>query len=149
MGSSAERAVAGVVLAIGLGSFAALVWTAREAASFERPLDIGDGVVLGVLAAFGAFCTWIGWRLYRDAPAPRPAQPESPAPSAPRRVRLSQGCAAMGVLLLIASVLVPAEWHPVLLLFAGLALLAVSHALTPCVERLEQLRKARESMRQL
>jgi hypothetical protein len=45
------------------------------------------------------------------------------------------------------SVLVP--WQPVVLLFLGLALLAVSHALTPCVERMEQLRKARASMRQL
>ena len=149
MRSSAERAVAGVVLAIGLASFTALAWTARKLASLARPLDVGDGVVLGVLAIFGAFCAWVGWRLYRDAPAPQPAPPESPAASAPRRVRLSQGCAAVGVLLLIASVLVPAAWYPVLLLFAGLALLAVSHALTPCVERLEQLRRARESLRQL
>jgi hypothetical protein len=146
---SAERAVAGVVLAIGLGSFAALGWTVSKASSFERPLDIGDGVVLGVLAVFGAFCAWTGWRLYRDAPASAPAAQEGPAPSPARRVRLSQGCAAVGVLLLVASVLVPAAWYPVLLLFSGLALLAVSHALTPCVERLEQLRRARESLRQL
>ena len=143
------RLVAGVVLAIGAGAFAVLAWAAHRAASFERALDIGDGAVLGVLAVFGAFCAWVGWRLYRDAPVPGPAAPDSPAPSAPKRVRLSQGCAATGVLLLIASVLVPAEWYPVLLLFSGLALLAVSHALTPCVERLEQLRRARDSVRQL
>ena len=139
------RLVAGVVLAIGAGAFAALAWMAYKAASLERPLQIGDGVALGVLAVFGAFCAWVGWRLYGAAPAAG----ESPAPSAARRVGLSHGSAAAGVLLLIASVLVPAEWYPVLLLFAGLALLAVSHALTPCVERLEQLRRARQSLRQL
>ena len=146
---SAERFVAGGVLAIGLGSLAVLVWMARKAASLERALDIGDGMVLGVLAVFGGFCAWLGWQLYRDAPASGPVPPETSAPAAPRRVRLAQGCAAVGVLLLVGSVLVPADWYPVLLLFAGLALLAVSHALTPCVERLEQLRRARESMRQL
>jgi hypothetical protein len=64
-------------------------------------------------------------------------------------VTLSQGCAAVGVVLLILCVLVPGHWYPVLWFFLGLALLAVSHVLTPCVERLEQLRKARDSMRQL
>jgi hypothetical protein len=53
------------------------------------------------------------------------------------------------VLLLILAVLVPAAWGPVLLLFAGIACLVVSHVLTPCEERMERLRKARASMRQL
>ena len=66
-----------------------------------------------------------------------------------KRVVLSQGCAAAGVVLLMLSVLLPADWYPVALLFGGLVLLAVSHVLTPCVERLEQLRKARESVRRL
>ena len=53
-----------------------------------------------------------------------------------------------GVLLLMLSVLVSANWHPVVFLFAGLALLALSHGLTPCVERIAQLRKARDLERQ-
>jgi hypothetical protein len=35
------------------------------------------------------------------------------------------------------------------LLFGGLALLAVSHVLTPCQERIEKLRRARASVHQL
>jgi hypothetical protein len=63
----------------------------------------------------------------------------------PRRVTVGNVCAAAGVLLLMLSVLLPARWHPVALFFLGLALLAVSHGVTPCVERIEQLRKARAS----
>jgi hypothetical protein len=61
----------------------------------------------------------------------------------------ARACAAAGVLLLILSVLVPAHWQPVAFFFGGLALLAVSHGLAPCVERIEQLRRARASERQL
>jgi hypothetical protein len=43
----------------------------------------------------------------------------------------------------MACALVPAHWHPVVLLFLGIALLAIAHVLTPCEERLEKLRKAR------
>lgn len=54
----------------------------------------------------------------------------------PGRVTLSRGCATAGVVLLMLSVLLPERWHPVVLLFIGLALLAVSHVLTPvCEER--------------
>jgi hypothetical protein len=67
----------------------------------------------------------------------------------PRRVTLSQGCATAGVLLLMLSVLLPERWHPVVLLFIGLALLAVSHVLTPCEERIAKLRRARALDRQL
>lgn len=67
----------------------------------------------------------------------------------PRRVTLSQGCAAGGVLLLILSVLLPDHWYPVVLLFLGLALLAVSHVLTPCEEPIAKLRRARSLERQL
>ena len=101
---------------------------------------------MGVLALFAAFCLGVGWILFRtptnraSAPSEEPVAAATPA----RRVTVSSGCAAVGVLLLILSVLIPADWHPVVLLFLGLALLAVSHALTPCVERLEQLRKARD-----
>jgi hypothetical protein len=44
--------------------------------------------------------------------------------------------------------LLPSEWYPAVPFFAGLVLLAVAHVLTPCVERLEQLRKARASIRE-
>jgi len=45
------------------------------------------------------------------------------------------------VLLLILSAIAPAEWHPVAALFAGLALLIVSHVLTPCLDRIAVWRK--------
>jgi hypothetical protein len=154
-GNRGQRAVAGVLLCLGLGAFAVLVFASRKLMALERALDAGDIVVLGVFAIFGAFCVGTGWRLLRaQENAHGPAQAQSASPSPPRvvpsaRVRLSQGCAAAGVVLLILTVLVPAHWYPVILLFAGLACLAVSHALTPCVERMEQLRKARGWERQL
>jgi hypothetical protein len=67
----------------------------------------------------------------------------------PGRVTLSQGCATGGVLFLMLSVLLPDHWYPVVLLFLGLALLAVSHVLTPCEERIAKLRRARSLERQL
>ena len=150
-----------IVVCIGLAAFAVVLWILRRAMGLERAWDIGDFWVLGVLALFAAACAWWGWQLFRRAPAalsepaaeaiavaPAPeAGPASPAPS--RRVTLSHGFSATGVILLILSVLLPAEWHPVVLLFVGLACLVVSHALTPCEERMEKLRKARASMRQL
>ena len=151
--ATGERAVGAVLLCIGLAAFGVLVVAALRAASFNRALDAGDIVVLGVFAIFGAFCVYLGWLLFRTGPgtAQGPvATVSTPAEEAPpRRVRLSHVCATAGVALLMSSVLVPAHWHPVVLLFLGLALLAVSHALTPCVERMEQLRKARASTRQL
>jgi hypothetical protein len=56
---------------------------------------------------------------------------------------------AHGVVLMVLSTVVPERWHPVPMLFIGIGLLCVSHMLKPCVERLEQLRKARKSVRQL
>jgi hypothetical protein len=148
-----RKTVGGVMVCIGLASFAVLVFAARRLISLERLLDVSDFVVLGVFAAFGSFCCGLGWRLLRSRAAPSPEAPPpacGPAePAAPRRVTLSHACAAGGVFLLILSVLLPAHWYPVASFFAGLALLAVSHGLTPCVERLEQLRKARASERQL
>jgi uncharacterized membrane protein YccC len=153
--AAGERAVAGVVLCIGLGAFAVLAFAARNLMALERALDPGDIVVLGVFAMFGVFCIGMGWRLLGKrgegygAPQALPpsSRPSQDVPTA--RVRLSQGCAAAGVVLLILTVLVPPHWYPVVLLFLGLACLAVSHALAPCVERMEQLRKARGWERQL
>ena len=135
------------MLCIGLAGLAVLAFAAHKLRSLDRAVDPGDVAVLVVFAAFGAFCALIGWRLLRLQGNPIVAVPSPVAPS--KRISVSHGCAAGGVLLLILAVLVPEHWYPVVLLFAGLALLAVSHALTPCVERLEQLRRARGSMRQL
>jgi len=145
---SPEKTAGGVMFCVGLAALGVLAWAARKAGSLERMLDPGDIVVFCVFAIFGAFCLLMGWRLLRARSTFTPAAAE-PAPAPPRRVTLSRGCAAVGVLLLILCVLVPEHWYPVLWFFLGLALLAVSHVLTPCVERLEQLRKARDSMRQL
>lgn len=144
MSAAPEKAVGGALILVGLLAFVALAWVSRKLVSLERAFDLGDAVVMCVLALFATFCVGIGWRLLRTRSI---LHTDLQTPSGPpsRRVTLSQACAAAGVLLLILSVLIPA----VALLFLGLALLAVSHALTPCVERLEQLRRARDSMRQL
>ncbi len=147
--ASPEKTAGGVMFCVGLAALGVLAWAARRSGSLERALDPGDIVVFGVFAIFGAFCLLMGWRLFRARTTTYIPAAAEPAPAPPRRVTLSQGCAAVGVLLLILSVLVPERWHPVAWFFLGLALLAVSHVLTPCVERLEQLRKARDSMRQL
>lgn len=57
------------------------------------------------------------------------------------KVATSSACACGGVLSLIYAGVAPAEWYPVPALFAGLALLAVSHVLTPCLDRIAVWRK--------
>jgi hypothetical protein len=57
------------------------------------------------------------------------------------RTAASGACACAGVVLLIYASVAPAEWYPVPALFAGLALLAVSHVLTPCLDRIAVWRK--------
>ena len=113
-------------------------------------LDAGDVVFLSVFAIFGSFCVFLGWRLLRTPPNPEaPAAAHlAPAPS-PRRVTLSSACSTAGVILLVLAALLPERFYPVVPLFVGIALLAVSHALTPCEERVDKLRKMRASMRQL
>lgn len=133
---SPERTIGAVVLFIGLASFGVLAWASRS---------IGINVfALGAFVVFGAGCVLLAWRLFLipASPAVPAAQPAAAAPS-PRRVRLSHVCSTAGVLLLIACALVPEHWYPVALLFMGIAFLAIAHALTPCEERLEKLRKAR------
>lgn len=159
--ASAAKLVGGVLLFIGLASFGVLAVASRKLMWLERALDVGDVVVLGVFALFGSFCAGLGWRLLlprADGHDSMRAQPLASGPPSgtqgaatppPKRVTLSRGCAAAGVLLLMLSVFLPAHWHPVVSFFLGLGLLAVAHALTPCVERIEQLRKARASERQL
>jgi hypothetical protein len=140
------KTVAAVVFMVGLAAFGVIAWAVRRVVLAGR-LDPGDVGVFAVLAAFGLFCMVLAWQFFR---APGVTLPKAaPRPASPRRVGVSRVCAAIGVVLLILAVLIPETWYPVVLLFVGLGFLCVSHILTPCVERLEQLKKARESMRQL
>lgn len=140
------RAIGSVLLFLGLAAFGVLSWALRKVTLLERGFDAGDVVVLGVLAVFGSFCAVVAWRIFRIT-EPAPVARAEPAP--PRRVTVSKGFATAGGCLLMASVFVPEHWYPVVLLFAGLAALAVSHVLTPCEERIAKLRKARASVGQL
>ena len=149
--SSPERVAGGVIFCIGLGSFGVLAWASRSGIGPERTLEAGDVVFMSVFAIFGLFCVLMGWRLFRTpasfdgAPVAPPAAPALP----PRRVTLSTVCSTAGVIFLVLAALLPERFYPVVLLFAGIALLAASHALTPCEERIDKLRKVRDSMRQL
>ena len=149
--SSPERVVGAVIFCIGLASFGVLAWASRAGMGPERTLDAGDVVFMSVFAIFGSFCVLMGWRLFRS-PASFEGAPVAPqaAPALPRkRVTLSTACSTAGVIFLVLAALLPEHFYPVVLLFAGIALLAVSHALTPCEERIDKLRKVRDSMRQL
>jgi hypothetical protein len=57
------------------------------------------------------------------------------------KVALSGICACLGVMLIVFAGTAPAEWYPAVALFAGLALLVVSHFLTPCIDRIAVWRK--------
>src|SRR6185437_14095503 len=50
--------------------------------------------------------------------------------------RMSFACAAPGVVMVVLAAVLPPQWHPAPLLFAGLALIAVSHVLTPCRDQI-------------
>ena len=50
-------------------------------------------------------------------------------------------CATVGVLLVVAAALAPGSRFAVPALFSGLALLVVSHVLTPCIDRIAVWRK--------
>jgi len=52
------------------------------------------------------------------------------------RIKISNGCAVVGVLLLVLASVLPAGSYPVLPLFLGLALIVVSHVLTPCQDQI-------------
>jgi hypothetical protein len=147
--SSPERVAGGVIFCIGLASFGVLAWASRSGIGPERTLDPGDVVFMSVFAVFGLFCVLMGWRLFRT-PASFEGAPVQAAPALPaKRVTLSTVCSTAGVIFLVLAALLPERFYPVVLLFAGIALLAVSHALTPCEERIDKLRKVRDSMRQL
>ena len=57
------------------------------------------------------------------------------------RTGVSNACACGGVVLVVYAGIAPEEWHPALALFTGLALLVVSHVLTPCLDRIAVWRK--------
>jgi hypothetical protein len=57
------------------------------------------------------------------------------------KTAVSSACACGGVLLLIFASVAPEEWNAAPALFAGLALLVVSHVLTPCLDRIAVWRK--------
>ena len=57
------------------------------------------------------------------------------------RESTSSACAVAGVLLLVFAGIAPADWYAAAALFAGLALLCVSHWLTPCLDRIAVWRK--------
>jgi len=59
--------------------------------------------------------------------------------------RMSFACAAPGVAMVVLAAVLPAQWHPVPLLFAGLALIAVSHVLTPCRDQITRWWRGRIS----
>jgi hypothetical protein len=147
--SSPERVAGLVILCLGLASFGVLAWASRTGMGLERTLDPGDVVFMSVFAIFGSFCVFMGWRLFRSQPNPNVATAAAQvAPASPRRVTLSTACSTAGVIFLVLAALLPEHLYPVVFLFAGIALLAVSHALTPCEERIDKLRKVRDSMRQ-
>jgi len=53
----------------------------------------------------------------------------------------SSACACVGVILVVLAGIAPEGWHAAPVLFAGLALLLVSHVLTPCLDRIAVWRK--------
>jgi hypothetical protein len=145
--SSPERLAGGIIFCLGLASFGVFAWASRRGMGLERTLDAGDIVFMSVFAIFGSFCAIVGWRLLRTQPSPAAPMAEE-VPAAPRRrVTLSTACSTAGVIFLVLAAVLPEHLYPVVLLFAGIALLAVSHALTPCEERIDKLRKMRDSMR--
>ena len=52
------------------------------------------------------------------------------------KLTISAACAAVGVVLLALAALLPERWYPMIPLFLGLALLVVSHVLTPCQDQI-------------
>lgn len=54
------------------------------------------------------------------------------------RISTSNTCAAAGVSLLVLAGVTPDEWLPAVPLLLGVALLVVSHWLTPCQDQITQ-----------
>ena len=54
------------------------------------------------------------------------------------RIKISHGCAAVGVALLMLASVLPSDWYPMVPLFLGLASIGASHVLTPCQDQITQ-----------
>lgn len=54
---------------------------------------------------------------------------------------VSGACATTGVVLIVLAGIAPESAYAVPALFSGLALLVVSHVLTPCIDRIAVWRK--------
>lgn len=61
------------------------------------------------------------------------------------RVAISNGCAAVGVLLLVLAGVSTPDWYPVVQFSVGVGLIAVSHVLTPCRDQITPWWSARLS----
>jgi hypothetical protein len=59
------------------------------------------------------------------------------------RNAISNALAGVGVLLFVTAGVSPVDWYPALQLFAGLALIAISHVLTPCQDQMTKWWKSR------
>lgn len=59
------------------------------------------------------------------------------------RARISGWCAATGVLLLVAASILHQESYAAIALLAGLALIGVSHVLTPCQDQITRWWRSR------
>ena len=59
--------------------------------------------------------------------------------------RISFACAGPGVAMVVLASVLPPHWHPVPILFGGLALIAISHVLTPCRDQITRWWRARIS----
>ena len=58
---------------------------------------------------------------------------------------VSRVCAGVGVVLLLLAAVLPSAWEPAIPLFIGLALIAVSHVLTPCQDQITRWWRSRIS----
>jgi len=58
---------------------------------------------------------------------------------------ISFACAGPGVAMVVLATVLPSQWYSVPLLFSGLALIALSHVLTPCRDQITRWWRARIS----
>jgi hypothetical protein len=59
------RIIAVLMLSIGLAFIALFVWASYKVAVLARTPEVGAFVVLAVFATLAAFCSLVGWRLFR------------------------------------------------------------------------------------
>ena len=59
--------------------------------------------------------------------------------------KISFACAGPGVVMVVLATVFPSHWYPIPILFTGLALIAISHVLTPCRDQITRWWRARIS----